>query len=285
MRTIRLAVVGTVLAASGLALATPAQAVTFAAKAVVINHVLVVKGNAGHQNVLVVVFQGMIKVLADSAGPIEAGAGCQTSNNMVLCDPTGITGLVIDGGDLADILGVRGTEFPAVTDVTVLGGSGTDDLVSDRGGTLDGGAGNDVLRSQVQADLLIGGTEYDTVSYAGRNVPITADADNTYGDDGAAGEGDTIKKDVEEIIGGSGPDNLTGNEFDNVLNGGPGDDILDGGPRGRRHDRRAGHRCGQVQHAHRWGHGDARPGLSLRRAWRTRLGRDRCGEHLGWVRS
>jgi Ca2+-binding RTX toxin-like protein len=67
---------------------------------------------------------------------------------------------------------------------------------------------------------------------------VTADLDGATGDDGEAGEGDSIGSDVEILTGGLGDDVLTGNAADNQLyaysgsdslNGGAGNDRLDGG--------------------------------------------------------
>jgi len=55
---------------------------------------------------------------------------------------------------------------------------------------------------------------------------VTADLDGSAGDDGEAGEGDTIAADVEALIGGLGDDVLTGNSADGFLIGDDGDDVL-----------------------------------------------------------
>jgi hypothetical protein len=63
--------------------------------------------------------------------------------------------------------------------------------------------------------------------YAGRTVPVSVTIDNTP-DDGAAGEGDDVRTDVEDVTGGLAADTLTGNASDNELDGGPGDDSITG---------------------------------------------------------
>jgi hypothetical protein len=57
---------------------------------------------------------------------------------------------------------------------------------------------------------------------------VVADLDG-QGDDGTAGEADTIGADVENLTGGSGNDILTGNETSNNIYGRNGDDLLTGG--------------------------------------------------------
>ena len=47
--------------------------------------------------------------------------------------------------------------------------------------------------------------------------------------DGEAGESDLVKTDIENVLGGSGNDTLTGGSKANVLSGGSGNDKLTGG--------------------------------------------------------
>ena len=47
-------------------------------------------------------------------------------------------------------------------------------------------------------------------------------------DDGAAGEGDKVNSDVENLTGGRGADSLVGNGLANLLTGGAGKDSLSG---------------------------------------------------------
>lgn len=106
-------------------------------------------------------------------------------------------------------------------------GAGDDTLIGNtEANWLDGGPGADVLLGNLGPDWLAGGDDYDAVSYEDRSASVTADLDGAQGDDGAAGEGDTIAADVEDLHGGEGADALTGDEFDNALFGGAGADTL-----------------------------------------------------------
>ena len=68
-------------------------------------------------------------------------------------------------------------------------------------------------------------------SYSGAaQIVVTLDG---APNDGAAGEGDNVGPDVEDIFGADGPDKLTGSSADNTIDGGAGDDRLTGG---RGHD-------------------------------------------------
>ncbi len=111
----------------------------------------------------------------------------------------------------------------------LLGGSGDDTLTGNNAvNVLSGGAGNDLLDpGRGAGDQLIGGLDVDTVTYATRTATVTLDADG-LADDGEAGEADAIDTDVENLVGGSAADRLTGTTGANVLSGGSGNDVLDG---------------------------------------------------------
>jgi putative metal-binding protein/hemolysin type calcium-binding protein len=162
----------------------------------------------------------------------------------------------IDGGEDNDVIdppnGADQIQGGSGTD-TVIFGPGNDTITLDgqaNDGTpgqnaflgndieiLDGGAGNDsiagnananTLTGGVGSDDLHGGAGIDTVSYpdAG-NQRITLD---DVADDGLPGEGDNVHSDIENVAAGAGNDLLIGNAGDNVLDGGPGNDELRGGP-------------------------------------------------------
>jgi Ca2+-binding RTX toxin-like protein len=110
----------------------------------------------------------------------------------------------------------------------IYGGVGNDTLNGDAGDDmLSGGDGNDVLIGGAGSDYLNGGAGIDTASYATSTTAVIANlaapSKNT-GD--AAGD---IYAGIENLIGGSGNDTLTGDANANSLDGGAGDDILIGG--------------------------------------------------------
>jgi RTX calcium-binding nonapeptide repeat (4 copies) len=125
---------------------------------------------------------------------------------------------------------------------TLVGGAGADtafggddgDLLSggDGADSLSGESGDDTLTGGVGAEVLSGGDGVDTVSYEGLAVPVRVSLDGTA-DDGAAGEGDDARPDLENIVGGDANDVLTGNAAANSIAGGPGNDTItvrDAGP-------------------------------------------------------
>lgn len=109
-----------------------------------------------------------------------------------------------------------------------VGGSRSDHL---RGGAgddwLNGLAGNDTLQGGAGHDHLDGGPGLDTASWAAEGSAVRVDLSLAGPQPTGAGH-DTLVS-IENLIGGSGPDQLFGDDQDNQLDGGPGDDWLDGG--------------------------------------------------------
>jgi Ca2+-binding RTX toxin-like protein len=153
------------------------------------------------------------------AATLIGGAG-----NDVLVGGSGNDSL--DGGDGNDVVsGANGND-------TVLGGAGVD--------LIGGGGGNDLLDGGLGADRIRGNEGADTVTYASRTKAVfvdLTDASTELADDGELGEKDFVEADVENIIGGSGNDKLTGSTYaaspigytkNNKLVGGAGNDTLVG---------------------------------------------------------
>jgi Ca2+-binding RTX toxin-like protein len=146
----------------------------------------------------------------------------------------------VAGGDGADLLS-GGTDND-----TILGGPGNDTLgkdqrvgvagESDESGNdqLDGGEGDDTLRPGLgpesaapDDDTLSGGSGRDLVTYGRRSAPLTLTLD-AAANDGAAGERDDIRPDVERLAGGADGDAITGSPGADELDGGLGSDTVDG---------------------------------------------------------
>jgi Ca2+-binding RTX toxin-like protein len=141
----------------------------------------------------------------------------------------------LEGGIGADVLqggsGSDDVEGDAAGDI-VRGGADPDYLYGGAGNdVLDGGPGNDYFYAESGpdgADTWIGGDgQDDYLSFRDRTENLTLDADGKA-DDGAAGEGDRVGTDIEQMEGGSGNDHLTGTAADNYLYGADGDDVLSG---------------------------------------------------------
>jgi len=142
-----------------------------------------------------------------SLGSIEGGSGDDTLES-------GVDAASLAGGPGNDTL-VGSPEGESL-----LGQDGDDDIAA--------GGGNDSLAGGAGMDLLAGGPGHDEASYAGVVTPLRL----SIGDganDGAAGEGDDIRADVEDLIGGSGADLMIGTAEANRLVGLGGADRMFGG--------------------------------------------------------
>jgi hypothetical protein len=164
--------------------------------------------------------------------PIGATGGCSTGPTPTATCPSGslVTSILVlldDGNDRSTILSID----PARTDpATIHGEGGLDDL---RGGGADdslfGDGGDDTLDGAGGSDVMSGGFGVDTVTYKNRVAnPVTVTLDG-LANDGESGEADTVMSDVENVVGGGGPDTLSGDAGANTLSGGPGNDAIDGG--------------------------------------------------------
>jgi Ca2+-binding RTX toxin-like protein len=168
-----------------------------------------------------------IETLTGGAGP-DTITGNATNNTL-------------NGGPGNDTLsGAGGNDIlsGSVGDDTLDGGDANDSLDGGAGqDTLRGAAGNDNLQGGIGDDTLDGGDGSDTLAggdgtdladYSTRTAALTISLNNG-GDDGASGERDNVRTDVENVSAGSGADKLTGDSAANVLSGGAGNDTLDGG--------------------------------------------------------
>lgn len=178
---------------------------------------------------------------------LEGGEGGDRLNGGVGSD-------VLDGGEGADLADYAGRfdhvelDLRAGTALTDRGSGSrrvreTDNLFSLeaargtshadvlRGGPgpnlLVGGPGNDVLDGGPGPDALVGGGGRDRADYGSRRAPVSVSL-NGRADDGAAGEGDSVDRSVEDVAGGARGDTITGNDRRNALIGGGGRDVLRG---------------------------------------------------------
>jgi Ca2+-binding RTX toxin-like protein len=148
---------------------------------------------------------------------------------------------LLDGGDGSDAADYRERTDALVVDTAtgqgaggddlrevegVFGGSGNDRLEGGDGdGRFDGGAGDDTLDGGWGSDSLAGGPGRDEVTYASRGGGVTVYLDDND-NDGARGEGDDVRRDVEQLVGSSQGDRLVGDDDAETLVGGGGDDAL-----------------------------------------------------------
>jgi len=120
--------------------------------------------------------------------------------------------------DFIDGLGGNDTIHGFAGNDILIGGDGNDVVTGDAGDDrLQGGAGDDFLN---------GGAGADTADYSG-NAAVTVSLALTTAQDTLGAGVDTLTS-VENLIGSSGDDRLTGNAVANVIEGGDGDDVLNG---------------------------------------------------------
>lgn len=121
-------------------------------------------------------------------------------------------GETIEGTVVADTINALGGND------TVIGKEGND--------IIDGGAGNDLIIGGAGADQIEGGSGFDTASYVGSDAAVNVSLGTGNGTGGHA-QGDRVLR-VENLIGSSFNDTLSGNSGVNVLQGGDGNDLLRG---------------------------------------------------------
>jgi Ca2+-binding RTX toxin-like protein len=114
-------------------------------------------------------------------------------------------------------------------DDKLVGTTGDDSLYGRAGNDrLDGGPGNDSLDGGRGSDDIYGGAGQDAVSYSSSLAGVTATLDKRA-NDGAPGESDNLRTDVEDVYGSTHDDVLTGDGRANTIDGGAGNDTITGG--------------------------------------------------------
>lgn len=110
------------------------------------------------------------------------------------------------------------------------GGDGSDWLAGWHGDDIiHGGAGDDVIRGGHGADTIHGGEGNDTVDYQQSTSSVTVNLGNSWAETGGSAQGDAIFS-IENIIGSTHRDFLTGDDGNNIIDGKGGDfDLLTGG--------------------------------------------------------
>lgn len=197
----------------------------------------------GEANRVTVDLLGDLRRFTDVGAPLQAGSLCTQA------DPASATcrwgPARLETGDADDEVTVHGDD----SRLDVAGGDGNDRL---RGGSVDGGPGDDLLQATEEAvttkltggpgrdllsgsagsdmffdgdqgdpDLYDGGAGVDLISYEGRKTPLRLTS-------GTGGSEDVLRS-IEQLAGGDGDDVLTGGPGDDVLIGGLGRDVITGG--------------------------------------------------------
>jgi Ca2+-binding RTX toxin-like protein len=148
---------------------------------------------------------------------LSGGAGCAAAGlHRVVCHyrRNSIHSADFALGDRNDTFSSQGVD----EDFGLIGGAGDD--------RLSGGTGSNYFEPGTGTDQVIGGSGFDRVSYADHTTPVAITVDG-QANDGSAGENDSLTA-IDEYVGGSGDDTLTGSDAADVLRGGPGSDLITG---------------------------------------------------------
>ncbi len=175
-----------------------------------------------------------IDVFGGGTNGTAGGANGETGDTVAYSTRTDNLTLSIGGATDAP----EGEAIPGDVE-NISGGLGNDTISGDAGANLlrGGDDGDDVLRGGTGtgpdgADVFRVGaavtTNTDTVTYSNRTDALTVDIGGGSDDI----DGDDVSADADALIGGSGPDFLTGDADANTLEGGDGEDSLSalGGP-------------------------------------------------------
>jgi hypothetical protein len=154
-------------------------------------------------------------VLLVSPWAVMPAASAEPPQRAPACTRTGTAGNdVLTGTSGRDVLcGLGGND--------VLKGLAGDDV-------LRGGGGNDILIGGRGADLITGGTGKDLTKYDDHTAAVVVTI-GSLANDGATGEHDDVRADVERVWGGPGADKLTAASVAAELRGLGGADRLTGG--------------------------------------------------------
>lgn len=180
-------------------------------------------------------------ILIGGAGADQLIGGAGTDTASYIYASAGIE-MSLAGGTGGEALGDVYTSIENVTgsdSADKITGNGSDNVLDGRAGddTLDGSGGNDTLLGGAGNDILMdtgagthtynGGDGTDTVTYETFSTSINANLFIKQGTNGAGGTENYSS--VENLIGGSANDVLTGDANSNNLQGRSGNDTISGG--------------------------------------------------------
>ncbi|MDX0692912.1 hemolysin type calcium-binding protein [Sinorhizobium medicae] len=164
----------------------------------------------------------------DGNDTVDGGNGIDTFD---LREKTSSVVVQLNGANAATVF-VGGVAEDTIRNVeNIVGGSADDTLIGDAAANkLSGARGNDWLVGGAGADILDGGEDSDTADYSDKQAAIVAALNGSNPVTVTVGglAEDSIAK-IENIVGGSGDDTITGDAAANTFRGGLGADVLDGG--------------------------------------------------------
>lgn len=153
------------------------------------------------------------------------GGGAGTETDTFVFSGTSACEIAVGGTGNDVFFGGSGNE-------TFYGGSGNDTFIGGPGAdVMNGDAGDDHFLmglaytgtgSQYDdggGDILNGGSGTDTANYGYRIAALTITVGTTTADDGASGENDNVKSDIERVYGGIAGDTITGGTGNDFISG------------------------------------------------------------------
>jgi Ca2+-binding RTX toxin-like protein len=191
----------------------------------------------GDRNGITVVYTAAADsyTVIDSGSGITPGGPCATVHaHAVSCPGAGITRISVDTGNRDDSITLDRTTIPLGVRSDLEGGSGNDVINGARGpDEIRGEPGRDLLDGHEGSDELRGGRGTDTLLYLDRTTPLLVTVGQGNGDDGneldlTGSVRDTVRGDIENVLGGSAGDVMIGDSSDELLAGNDGDDMLVG---------------------------------------------------------
>ena len=174
--------------------------------------------------------------VTDAAGVTASGMACtEVDPNTVTCPGAAITNVRVTASGGNDLITIARSGWPATIETDLDGGAGNDRISS--AGAMDavrGNSGTDTIDGGPGADDMRGGSGADVATYGDRTTQLIVTVGAKEDDDGnevdqTGANRDTVRGDVETVIGGTAGDILIGDASDETLFGGEGDDVLFGG--------------------------------------------------------
>ncbi len=226
-----------VLALAGLAAFAAADAAGAMASAVTISNKdrVNVTTSGNERNDFVISYDAVADAyfVADASGINANGTCTQFDADTAICPGNNIGSITVNAGAAADTILLSSGLLPTI-EADLDGGSGDDKIVGGPAAdAIDGDSGNDQLDGGLGADDLRGGANTDLVSYASRFTGVTVTIGLTDDNDGneldqTGLRRDTVRGDVEQLVGGQSGDLIFGDESGETFSGGPGPDRIFG---------------------------------------------------------
>ena len=172
--------------------------------------------------------------VTDTAGIDGTGACSDINSTTVTCPAAGIGSISVNGGGGGDAITLDPATIPLTVEGDLRGGTGDDRIVgAGAADSLNGDGDDDLIEGGPGGDELRGGSGRDSVLYAGRSggvsVTIGVGSDNDGGElDQTGAQRDTVRADVEVLVGSAAADVVVGDDSSETIVGGGGNDAIFG---------------------------------------------------------